>query len=453
MSADSRNIVLVSIDSLRADHCGFLGDDRELTPAMDRLASEGVSYQQAIAPGPQTFSSMPAIFTGQRRRPTTLSEYPQETHWARRLAGISEHLDRYSSLAERLGDRGYSTAGISPNPWTSSASGFDRGFDQFVEFADSDAVGWLRKAVSHIPGVDTESRAVSLAMNLLSGNEFFSQWNTLYDDIERARASLTEPYFLWVFILDCHFPFVPTRQHRVEQSTIGTYYSAIRSAEPMRRKGTTMSTRARESMLRSYRDTVRASDAFVDTLQNDFADDDPVLFVHADHGESFGEHGNFGHHHRSVYEENIHVPYFVHNAGVEATVDRPTSLTSIHDTALSIAREGRFDPGVDTATGQTSRFGMMKNGDAGEPAVVAASECGTNRTLRGSPEKYLSHDGEQAVFNLAVDPDERVNLADENPHRTRELRNRLEGFDDHRVETGRIHHAVRQLASLEALSV
>ena len=453
MSAESRNIVLVSIDSLRADHCGFLGDDRGLTPAMDRLASEGVSYQRAIAPGPQTFSSMPAVFTGQRRRPTTLSEYPQETHWARRLAGITEHLDRYASLAERLRDQGYSTAGISPNPWTSSASGFDRGFDQFVEFANSDAVGWLWNMIGHIPGIDTESRGVALAINLLSGSEFFSQWESMYDDIEQARASLTEPYFLWVFILDCHFPFVPARQHRVEQSTVGTYYSAIRSAEPMRKKGTTMSARARESMLRSYRDTVRASDTFVDTLQTDFADDDPVLFVHADHGESFGEHGNFGHHHRAVYEENIHVPYFVHNAGVQATVDRPTSLTSIYDTALSIARGERFDPDVGAATGPTAGFEAMRNGDGGETAVVAASECGTNRTLRGSPEKYLSHDGEQAVFNLAVDPDERVNLADENPHRTRELRNRLEQFDDHRVETGRIHDAVRQLARLEALSV
>ncbi|MEF8902078.1 MAG: sulfatase-like hydrolase/transferase, partial [Halovenus sp.] len=59
-----RNIVLVSIDSLRADHCGFMGYGKETTPNLDRLAREGVVFENAIAPGPATAQSMPAIFTG-----------------------------------------------------------------------------------------------------------------------------------------------------------------------------------------------------------------------------------------------------------------------------------------------------------------------------------------------------------------------------------------------------
>jgi arylsulfatase len=430
MSAASPNIVLVSIDSLRADHCGFLGDDRGLTPTMDALADEGVAYERAVAPGQQTFSSMPAVFTGRPRPPTTLERYPQDSHWERRLAAIDEHLGRYALLSERLRERGYDTAGITPNPWTSTASGFDRGFDRFLDYSGTEADSWPRTIVDRVPGIDADTRPVELVLNMLSGSEFFARWETLYEDIQRTREQLSEPYFLWTFILDTHFPFIPGRAHRREQSLLGTYYSAYRSSEPMRGNGGDMPDRVRRSVERSYRDTVRASDAFIDRLQSDLAADDPVLMVHADHGESFGEHGEYGHHHRGVYQENVHVPYFIHNAGVTETVDAPTSLTSIVDTALGIARDGTFDPASEVT-----------------PYAIATSESGTNRAVTGRRYKLVEHGDDRLLFDLDRDPDERTDLSRVLPGRCRELRQQLDRFDRHITGTNRLHRATKALAS------
>jgi arylsulfatase len=432
--SDSRNVVLVSIDSLRGDHCGFLGDDRGLTPTLDTLASEGVAYRNAIAPGPQTFSSMPGIFTGRRRRPTGLDEFPQASHWERRLAAIDEHMRRHASLAERLAERGYDTGAVTPNPWTSTASGFDRGFDEFVDFSETDDGGWVNSIADRIPGVDPDSRPVELVSNLVSGSEFFARWETLYDDIERVRESLSEPYFLWVFVLDTHFPFIPSRAHREEQSLFGTYYGAYRSSDPMRGKGGELSPRVRESVLRSYRDTVRSADAFVDTLRSDLACDDPALLVHSDHGESFGDHGNYGHHHREVYEENVRVPYLVHNAGVTAEVTEPTSLLSVHDAVLEIARDGTFDPAA-----------------AAAPYVFASSECGTNRAMRGVPFKRMESCDAARLFDLDVDPDERSDISAARPGVMTELGRRLERVDGDAAERERIHDAARRVAAADEL--
>lgn len=428
MTTDSRNLVLVSIDSLRGDHCGFLGDDRDLTPTLDALASEGVAYHNAIAPGPQTFSSMPAVFTGRRRRPTLLDEYPQGTHWERRLAAINEHMRRHASLAERLKERGYDTGAVTPNPWTSTASGFDRGFDEFVDFSETDSGGVVTSVADRIPGVDADARPVELVANLVAGSEFFSRWESLYDDIERVRESLSEPYFLWVFVLDTHFPFIPARRHREEQSLFGTYYSAYRSSDPMRGKGGELSPRVRESVLRSYRDTVRSADAFVDRLRTDLAGDDPALLIHSDHGESFGDHGNYGHHHREVYEENVRVPYLVHNAGVSADVTEPTSLSTIHDTAIEIARNGTFDPEA-----------------AAEPYVVSSSECGINRAMRGVPFKRVEAGDAARLFDLDVDPGEKSDISAARPGVMTELGRRLGRVDADAAETERIHAAARRV--------
>lgn len=427
MTADARNIVLVSIDSLRGDHCGFLGDTRGLTPTIDGLAEEGVAYQNAIATGPQTFSSMPAVFTGHRRSPTTLEAYPQESHWERRLAAIDEHMGRYASLAELLRERGYDTGGVTPNPWTSTASGFDRGFDEFVDYSETDSGGWVESVADRLPGVDAGSRPVEHVSNLLSGSEFFARWETLYDDIERVRESLSEPYFLWVFALDTHFPFIPTRAHREEQSLFGTYYSAYRSSEAMRGNGGGMSDRVRESVMRSYRDTIRSTDTFVAKLRSDLAHDDPALLIHSDHGESFGDHGNYGHHHRQVYEENVRVPYLVHNAGVSAEVCEPTSLASIPDTALAIARDGTYEP------------------TAGEPYAVASSECRAHRAARSNPFKRVESREGAELFDLDADPGERSDVSAECPGVMAELGRPLDRVDEHAAETNRIYRATRSV--------
>jgi arylsulfatase len=433
------NLVLLSVDSLRADHCGFLGDDRGLTPTMDRLAREGVAFETAIAPGPQTFSSMPAVFTGQFRPAEDLDGYPGETHWQRRLAAIDAHLDRFGSLAHHLSRRGYDTAGISPNPWTSTASGFDRGFDQFLDRSKADGDGRLRRLLDRLPRIDPENRAVELVIELLTGSSFFSQWDSLYDDLLATRAELSEPYFLWVFLLDTHFPFVAARKHREEQSLAASALATYRSEAAMRGETETMSPAVRGAARRGYRDTIRAVDDFLETFTDDFADDDPTILLHSDHGESFGEHGNYGHKHRAVYEENVHVPYLVWNAdwetGPEFTlpncVERPVSLASIHDHVIEIA---------DTGVPELSR-----DAAAGEPVAFTSSEGGHNRAVRGRRFKYYATEDGEELFDLVEDPAEERDRSRSYGRRVETLRERLVRFERHRTETLTLQRAAQSV--------
>lgn len=430
MTETRPNIVLVSMDSLRGDHCGHLGADWSLTPTMDSMAESGVSFQNAMAPGPQTFSSMPAVFTGHHRRGESLDEYPGETHWERRLSAINTHLNRNPTIPERLQELGYTTGAVTPNPWTSTAAGFDRGFDEFLDLSNEQSEGRLPSLIGQLPGIDTEDRAVQLAINMVTGSSFFSRWEELYDEIERVRSELTEPYFLWVFLLDTHFPFLSSRSHRTEQSLPKMYYSAYKSEKLMRGRisDAVMPESVQQSVRRSYRDTVRASDAFLTQLQTDFAADDPVYIVHSDHGESFGEHGNYGHHHRQLYQENIHVPYLIANTAASASVTEPVSLTSISDATVALARNGTIDPTEHTA-----------------PYVLSQSECGTNRAIRGERFKYMESDGEPSLYDLWTDPGERTNVEAEWPTVCEAARTELRRFDATREEKDRLQETTQSL--------
>lgn len=434
MTSDRPNIIFVSMDSLRADHCGHLGDERGLTPTLDWLAEEGVAYETAIAPGPRTFSTMPAVFTGHHQATNNVDNYPGSTQWEQRLAAIEAHLGRYSSLPERLRRLGYSTAGLSPNPWTSSASGFDRGFDRFVDFSGNEGGGLLHKIADRLPALDTNDRTVELILEMLSGKSFFTQWGDFYDEIEAVRSQLTEPYFLWVFLLDTHYPFITSRAYREEQSMLGMYLSTYRSADAMRGNTDSLSERAQASLERSYRDAVRASDEFMARLLADRSADDPVTILHSDHGEAFGEHGSYGHHHGHVFEENIHVPYVVHNAGVEQDVSGPVSLCSIPDTTMTIASRGTFDPHEST-----------------EPHVYSSNVRGNRRAVRGERFKYVESGGERMLFDLTSDPEEQDDVTNERASIRREFENYLTSYEAHLDQLEELGHTARSIAAVDEL--
>ena len=130
----SQNIVLVTVDSLRADHCSFAGYDRETTPALDEMAADGLVFENAIAPGAITPESLPAIFTG--RYPATPSDDGGRIATTR--GQIRRHMQVCDTLPERLSRLGYTTGAFTPNPWTSRYFGFDQGFDRFEDFMDAD---------------------------------------------------------------------------------------------------------------------------------------------------------------------------------------------------------------------------------------------------------------------------------------------------------------------------
>src|SRR5579863_10004940 len=123
--AERKSVLLVTVDCLRADHCGFMGYPRPTTPFLDSLATESFVFPSAIVAGVPTYYSFPAILA---------SRYPLAL--GREVVGLAV---RESNLASAFHDDGYATAFFgAANPYLSPQFGYDFGFDTFCDFLDHD---------------------------------------------------------------------------------------------------------------------------------------------------------------------------------------------------------------------------------------------------------------------------------------------------------------------------
>lgn len=378
----------------------------DTTPTLDRMATESVVFENAIAPGPRTPSSIPEITTGEALPKSAGGEQ----HWREAMMqSITNHVDRYETIAERFEERGYSTAAYTANPWTLRTTNFDAGFDQFHEIGSSSS-GRFQELFS-----ETAVESVARIADKWWDNEgWFSQWRTFYEDLNSTIDQLNEPYFVWVFLLDTHNPYLVPRQDREESTAFGTYYSTIRGNSII--GDSSRKTNYREEipstvehrLKRAYRDTIRSVDRFVDTLWNDRADEDPVMVLHADHGEAFNEHGTYGHQ-RQLYEENIHVPLLVYNAGSTDRVHEPVSLRALPEIMLAATDE-------DDLTRWTADH------------VCSRTDDGVSMAVRSERWKYISSDNDEELYDLTTDPREERNVIDSYDDKADELRAALASF-------------------------
>jgi arylsulfatase len=418
--SDHRNLVLVTIDSLRADHCGFMGCEYDTTPTLDRLARDGIVFENAIAPGPRTPSSMPVAFTGRFGRQ---NEVPWGD-WNKRWNRIADHLRRHRTLAERLQARGYTTIGVTVNPWTQT-TGFDVGFDRFLELQGADVI--KNGGVNGLPfqALDCLLDRTELGREYQwdRARHWFVQWPHYYDRLLDLVREAEQPYFLWVFILDPHQPYLAPRTHRAETSLASMYYANVR--QRIVGSTTALSSRTRTWLERSYRDGIRSADGFVAALEDDMAADDPIFVIHADHGEAFGEHGTYGHE-EQLYGENLHVPLIVSGVGSQ-TVQDPVSLRSLPALLERLGTDNPLRP---------ERFTRE--------SVTAATE-GVNaqaRAVRGRRWKYIVDGADRQLYDLDADPTETENLIDDRPRLAEQLHDLLEARRVHDIETGAIVRAL-----------
>lgn len=339
----SRNVVLVTVDSFRADHCGFLGYEGDITSTLDKMAEEGIVFENAISPGPRTPESMPVIFTGEYI-PENL---PQDMVPQRQQ--IQNHMQTQESIPERFSRKGYHTIGFTPNPFTSRYFGFDQGFDEFHDFLDSsdNAVydrlfqGWL--------GGDTISNILRLARNMALQEEVFKPWESFYDGFLTSINNAPEPYFAWIFLMDVHEPYLAgDGYHSISwwkrwKATWEMYLGD---------KETPFDETTRERLLTAYDDSIRYTDAFFEQFLADVPGD-PLIAMHGDHGEAFGEHGVYSHE-PYLYEENIHVPLLLYGNGQDR-IHHPVSLRSLPTILQKAISDGTQDYGESIAEARTAR--------------------------------------------------------------------------------------------------
>lgn len=424
-----RNVVLVSIDSLRADHCGFMGCEWDTTPSIDRLAENSIVFENAITPGPRTPSSMPVAFTGRFNRPSAFSW----GEWDHRYARISAHLRRHQTIAERLRAVGYTTVGVTVNPWTHNTD-FDIGFDHFIEITGDAVTAKGRLNAPLLTGVDSILTRTRNAKNnqWRLTKDWLVQWTHYYETILEALEDITEPYFLWTFILDPHQPYLAPRRYRQETTFPEMYYANFREMTGNQSEGD-LSPFLQTRLKRSYRDAIRSTDGFIERLLGDL-EGNPAVIIHSDHGDALGEHGNWGHP-SELYEENLHVPLLVYDGKRVGRVSAPVSLQSLPDLTLMIATHERYAPE-----------------DITEPYVLVATEGIEKRALRGRRWKLITDGETEAVFDLCNDPTESIDRSADYPDITADLRRLLVHKWRHASEQVTVTEAAEKLGQQKVVS-
>jgi len=122
---EKRNIVLITLDSLRADHCSFMGYRRKTTPILDKMARKGLYFTNALSASIPTPHSMFSIFTGR---------YTSVDFYCRDFRKWREEFRYKLTLAQSLAKKGYYTLAVNPNPFASKIMGFNKGFKYFYDF-------------------------------------------------------------------------------------------------------------------------------------------------------------------------------------------------------------------------------------------------------------------------------------------------------------------------------
>jgi arylsulfatase A-like enzyme len=399
------NILLITIDTLRADHLSSYGYARQTSPVLDSLAAEGVRFEVPIVQWPKTGPSFASIFT---------STYPKDNGIVRKIG--TRLPDQFLMLAEVLQSQGYSTRAVVANGAVASEFNFHQGFDTYVE-------SW--KLTPPAEGVDPTGAAMI---------------NQLVETVMESQPP-GEPFFLWVHYLDPHFPYAAPEPWTDKFADDSFSDPEARVDIDLDRPRVQMMAIGSEQILGGRDDLAYyvarydAEISYVDAKIGDLLEllrqrglmEDTLTVVTSDHGESLGEHEYYFDHGRFSYQTCLRVPLIFHQPGVlEPRVDSsPVELLQLTPTLLAAA-------GIEVEEGQwmqgQSLWPRLQGADIPSDYQYAFSEAGYavrplwQRTVTDGRFKliYAQDWGEQrwiagkrkpfALFDLASDPGETDNL-------------------------------------------
>ena len=300
------NVVIYIIDTLRADHLGCYGYSRPTSPHIDGFARHATLFEEGRAQASWTRPAVATILTGL---------YPI-THQAERT--IDRLPERIETLAERLSAAGYETAMLTANGNVAGRFGFRQGFDQFVYLPERRSARY-----THVR---------SWEMN-----------RQVFDWLDHRRRG--RPFFLVVHTVDPHEPYTPREKYRkvlaadVEDLSIGVHAQVRRL--PLLSPD---EARARAPLLEELYDAeIADNDASFGELVARFEHmglgKDTAIFLLADHGEEFYDHGGWTHG-STLYEEQLRIPYVVRlpeGVGAGLVVHTPAEQVDVAPTVLELA--------------------------------------------------------------------------------------------------------------------
>ncbi len=368
-------LIIVSMDTLRWDHVGALGNESGISPNMDALAADGVLFEHAVAQASWTLPSHMSLFTGQ---------FPSRHGMVDKSAKF--HKRQAVLLAKVLRESGYRTAAFTNGGFVREEYGFGRGFERF----DLGPTGWFPEAIR--------------------------EW---------LRTVESEPFFLFVQNYGIHAYWAPDELMRQAGITIRPELSSFGQFHPLlkeyQRIPLTEAVRGDQlaHLTDRYRVAVRHLDAelgkLIGWLKESRRYDEAMIVVLSDHGEEFGEHGHTFHAH-SLYDELIRVPLIVkypEGRRKGEVIEEPVQLIDVFPSVLEQLQISA--PPTARVDGR-----LLADAPAGDhaPAYAELYKYGGGCSVRAGNMKLIYRpayedrpEGRFQLFDIAEDPQEQHDLS------------------------------------------
>ncbi|NOT30532.1 MAG: sulfatase, partial [Planctomycetes bacterium] len=406
----ARNVILISLDTLRPDYLSCYGHARATSPAIDALAARGVRFMDASSSAPWTLPAHTTMFTGLYPSQHGVKDY------AHRLAAEA------TTLAEVLGANDFQTFAVI-NTWNIA----NPSFEIFQGFAPAD-VHYV-KETRPTPGggqvLENTGREVAETAS----------------ELVRARAT-GRPFFLFAHFYDAHTDFTPAPDYRRRfvapysgalDGTTGQLYGLRAAGERLGPADLRFLHEMYEAEIRQLDDVLAGFFAF---LEEQGLTDETLIVLTSDHGEEFQEHGGLLHG-RTQYQELLRVPLILAGPGLPrgAVVAQPVGLIDLMPTILAhlgLPQPAALD-GLDLAA--TWKGSALPEralfGEADHNNVVDGKQVSDIKRMvrfRSETLHFDRHTARAQLFDLTQDPGEQRDLAASAPERVRALQERLARF-------------------------
>jgi len=414
------NVVLIVMDTVRADHTSVYGYDRDTTPFLRELAKEATLYTRAFAVSDFTLPTHASMFTG--LYPRTHGAYYAPPNYPNGLP-LSQ---RFTTMAEVLQANGYRAAGIVANAgYLSTSMGFSQGFELFdsrlpERVAAPSRSPYLRRRVHEL--LDRFVSTADFEPTTRRAQEINHEAETFLNQVDG-------PFFLFLNYMDAHNPYAPPspfdRQYPCSYPTIERAERARAAMEPVLTGKRDLLPEERTCIASGYDGAITYLDSqireLIGSLRKRGLYENTLLMITSDHGEALGTRNQLGHGGVSVYQNEVNIPLLVKYPGVnpEARVNAEASQVDLLPTVLEAASiaepAGLQGISLRKIEKDTSRF--IVSVSYPEPWLSALNRQYARvemAVIRGDEKLIESSLGKRELFDLSRDINEEHNLYKEN---------------------------------------
>jgi arylsulfatase A-like enzyme len=424
------NVILLTIDTLRADILSCYGYDRPTTPNLDRLLASGIRFTQAITGGSWTQAAFPVLLT---------------SSYASTYGGCLGPLapERPSPI-EALARQGYATGGFSTSPLLSETYGYRRGFGYFSDLVPTESDPPLRriKGGQRLLREPMTHYVSSLFGKRMRPARLYRTASDVTDSICDWLKHAASPFFVWGHYMDIHWPY-----HRedmlIHPKDIAQAWRDLAHLHDVNRCGESVTDDQRDRYVWLYEQALQYTDAqigrLMSCLDSSGCASNTIVIITSDHGEEFLEHGRWGHWENNLHDEILKVPLIVHlpwHRG-EQVIHEQVRTLDIMPTILDLCD----CPAPDRIEG-ASLMPLWTQSEAKNEAEEAISEMWRDSwhivAIRTEAFKYIwdsKRPDQPKLYDLRADPGEKHNMSKRCPQEVDRFQDQVDAHLSRVAET------------------